>query len=377
MFWKKFFIVLGVLVILAFLAQLMVAPRMKDFLTGAAKDRLGLEISVGDCNLSVLKRKIVLTDIKVMNPGKEGDYFFKAKEVSADFYLIPILFNKQVLRTVSLTGPEVILTLGEDGKLRLPEIKKPDKGPSKRPAGSLLFKKFSVTGGSLQFIDQRVSSPAIITQFSGIDGQVVNSVSLSDRSVITSVNMKGDIEGQGHFSVDGKGKFLEKPISFDGRIKIENVPLPKFSPYYGNNLSVKVRKGNLFTDTDAACDKGALNVKTDIKIRDVDLEPVGDPNKTVLFEIKTSDVIEFLRDENNAVSFSFEIKGDLSKPDFKWGDEMVRALRNSMLKAFTDGVVRLLRNPVKAGEKIGEVLGGEAGEAAKKIGEKLQGIIGK
>lgn len=376
MFWKRFFIVAGVLVILAFLAQLMVAPRMKDLLTGAAKDHLGLDISIGDCNMSVLKRKIVLTDVKVLNPEREGDYFFKAKELSADFYLIPILFNKQVLKTVSLTDPEVILTLGEDGKFKLPEIKKTDKGPSKR-AGDLLFKKFSVTGGSLQFIDQKISSPAIITRFSGIDGQVVNSVSLSDRSIITSINVKGNIEGQGSFSVDGKGKFLEKPISFDGKVKIENVPLPKFSPYYGNNLSVKVRKGNLFVDTGAVCDKGALNVRTGVKIQDVDLEPVGDPNKTVLFEIKTSDVIEFLRDEDNAVSFSFEIKGDLSKPDFKWGDEMARALRNSMLKAFTDGVVRLLRSPVKAGEKIGEILGGEAGETAKKIGEKLQGILGK
>ena len=377
MFWKRFFIVIGILVILAFLAQLLIAPRLKDLLTKAIRDSLGIEVSVGDCELSMLKRKIVLSDVAIMNPEKKDDYLLKAKQISADFYFLPILFNRQILRVVSLTEPEAILYLDESGKFRIPEIKRDEKKVPGRGTGELLFKKLEVKNGNFKFIDQKVSKPATITQISNINGKVVNSISLSDRAVITSVNVRGAIEGQGTFSVDGKGAFLQKPLSFDGTVKLNKVPLQKFSPYYGSNLSVKVNRGDLYLDTTALCEKGLLNVKSEVRIENVDLEPVGDPTQTVLFEIKTSDVIEFLKDEDNAVKFSFEINGDLSKPDFKWGAEMTRALRNSMLKAFTDGVIRLFRTPEKAGETIGELLGGEAGEAAKKIGEKLQGILGK
>ena len=378
MFWKRFFIVFGILVILAFIAQLLAAPYMKNLIIKTAKESLGVDVTIGDCALSVLKRNIVLDDVTVLNPEKKDDYLLKVKELNADFYLLPLLFNRHILDTVTITNPEAILYLDEAGKLKIPQFKKKEGG---KKSSELLFKKLAINNGNFKFIDQRVSKPATITQFSAIDCGVVNSISLSDWTVITSVNAKGNIEEQGKFSVDGKGKFLEKPQSFDGNIKIENLPIPKFSVYYGNLLPVKVKKGNLFVDTKAACDKGNLDVKSQVSIQDLDLEPIGDPSQTVLFELKTTDVITFLKDENNTVKFSFEISGDLSKPDFKWGAEMARALRNSMLKAFTDGVMRLFNTPGKAGEVIGNMIGGDAGEAAKKLGNKinkeLEKIMGK
>lgn len=372
MFWKRFFIVIGILIILAFIAQLMAAPYVKGLIIKVVKESLGVDVTIRDCAVSVLKKNVILEDVAVLNPEKKDDYLLKAKELSADFYFLPFLFNRYILDRIAIKDPEVILYLDEGGKMKLPQMKK--KGPGAKKKGELLFRKLAIGNGNLKFIDQHVSSPATITQFSAVDCEVVNSISLSDRAVITSVNSKGNIEGQGRFSVDGKGRFLEKPMSFDGTIRIGNVPLPKFSPYYAENLSVKVNRGNLFIDTKALCDKGNLNVKSEVRIEDVDLEPIGDPSQTVLFELKTSDVITFLRDENNSVKFSFEISGDLSKPDFKWGAEMARALRRSVLKAFTDGVMRA---PAKAGEVIGNMIGGEAGEAAKKIGAELEKILGK
>lgn len=380
MFWKRFFIVIGILVILAFVAQLLSAPYVKGLLIKATKEYLGAEVSIGDCALSVLRQKIILKDIAVLNPDNKDDYLLRAKEISVDFYLLPLLFNRQVLRTVAFTNPEVILYLDEGGKLKIPELKKGKKAPKKK-SGEFLFKRLVVTGGNFKFIDRQVSKPATITQFSGIDGSIVNSVSLADRTVITSINVKGRIEGQGTFSIDGKGELLDKPISFDGTIKIEDIPLAKFSPYYGSNLSVKVKKGNLFADTKAGCDRRNLNVKTDVRIEDVDLEPVGDPTQTVLFEIKTQDVIDLLKDENNAVRFSFEIEGDLNKPDFKWGAEMAKALRNSMLRALGEGVIRSPEKAVevisKAGEAVGNMIGDDAGEAIRKLGEKINKGIEK
>ena len=375
MFWKRFFIVIGILIILAFLAQLLVAPYVKGLIIKVARESLGVDVTIGNCALSVLKRNIILDGVAILNPENKDDYLLKAKELNVDFYLLPLLFNKCVLNTVTITNPEAILYLDEAGKLKLPQMKKKEAGAKKQ--GELLFRKLVIGNGNFKFIDQHVSKPATITQFSGIDCKVVNSISLSDRTIITSVNGKGNIEGQGKFSVDGKGKFLEKPVSFDGGIKIENVSIPKFSPYYGDSLSVKINKGNLFVYTKASCDKGNLDVKSEVRIEDVDLEPIGDPSQTVLLELKTIDVINFLKDENNTVKFSFEISGDLSKPDFKWGAEMARVLRNSMLKAFTGGVMRLFKAPAKAGEAIGNMLGGEAGEAAKKIGKELEKILGK
>ncbi len=378
MFWKRFFIVVGILIILAFIAQLMVGPYVKNLIIQSAKQSLGIDISIGDCNLSVLKRKIVLERIYVPDPRHKEGYLLKAKEVSADFYLVPLLFNKQIVRTISLSDPEVIFYRDEKGGLQIPQLNaSEEKKPAKTVRSGILFERLLVNNGSLRFIDQRVSKPATITTFSMISCDLRNLPSITKGIVITSIDAKGRIEGQGKFSVTGKGDFLSKPMSFDGEIKIEDVPLPKFAAYYGNNLSIAVKKGDLNIYTKARCDKGNLGVRADVRIDDIDLEPIGDPTQTILFELKTSDVLEFLKDGNNSVNFNFEVNGDLNKPDFKWGPEMQRALRQAMLRTFTGGVMRLLKEPAKAGEKIGEMIGGEAGETAKKIGKELEKILGK
>ncbi len=378
MFWRRFFIVVGVLIILAFAAQLLISPYVKNLIIDNAKRSFGVSVSIGNCNLSVLQRRIVLYDIKVANPENKDDYLIKAKQLSADFYLIPLLFNKQVLRTVSLTDPEAILYLDESGALKIPEMKtSPDQKAVKKPKPGILFARLIATNGNFKFIDRKVSKPATITEFSAIGCDIENSPSLFEGKIITKADIKGKIEHQGKFTIKGKGDFLSKPISFDGDIKIESVPLEKFSPYYANSISIIVKKGNLFIDTKALCDKGNLDVKNKVRIENIDIQPIGDPTQTVLFELKTSDIIELLKDENNAVNFEFNITGDLNKPDFKWGPAMMRALKGAVLRNFTRGVARILQDPAQASQKIGEMIGGEAGEKVKKIGEKLQKILGK
>jgi len=245
MFWKRFFIVLGILVILAFIAQLLAAPYVKSLIIKGAKESLGVDVTIGECTLSIAKRNIILGDIVIVNPQNKDDYLLKVKELTAEFYLLPLLFNKCILETVVITNPETVLYLGEDGKLKLPQLKKEDKAAKPKRQDELLFKRLVINNGNFKFIDQHVSKPATITQFSSINCDVVNSISLSDRAIITSINAKGNIEGQGKFSVDGKGKFLEKPLSFDGDINVENVSIPKFSAYYSESLPVVVNKGNL------------------------------------------------------------------------------------------------------------------------------------
>ena len=79
MFWKRFFIVIGILVILAFVAQLLAAPYVKGLVIKGLKDSLGVDVTIGDCAVSVLKRKVILDDVTVLNPDRKDDYLLKAK----------------------------------------------------------------------------------------------------------------------------------------------------------------------------------------------------------------------------------------------------------------------------------------------------------
>lgn len=390
MFWKRFFIFIGTVIILAFLAQLIVAPYLKDIIVRKAKDVLGVEVSVGNCALSILKGRIVLEDVNVPSPQYKGEYLIKAKELTVDFYLIPLLFKKQVLQVFSLTQPELILHRDKSGTLQFPQFTKPEGEKQTQKAKSeMLVKRLLIKNGSLKLVDHSVSTPPTVITFSDINCDITNSLSLAERKVLTHIDANGKIKGEGKFSVDIRGNFLSKPRSFNGDIKIENVSLSKFTPYYGENLSIIVKSGSLNVDSKISCVKENLDTPVNVRIENVDVEPIGDPTQTILFELKTSDVIEFLKDENNSAKFSFNITGDLSKPDFKWGSVIQRALREAMLRAFIEGVGRflqktakqvgekILEKPAEVGEQIGEIIGGEAGEKAKKIGEQLQKILGK
>lgn len=378
MFWKRLFIIVGIMVILAFLAQLLAAPYLKDVVIKKTKQSLGIDLSVGNCAVNVLSRKVVFENVTIPNPDNKDDYLFKAKELSVDFYLTPLLFNKLVLQTISITNPELILYRDEKGTMKFIEIKKDAQekaGPPQKP--SALFGRLIINNGNLKFIDQRVSKPSTIIMLSEVNCDVVNNFSIVASKVITNIYAKGKIEGRGGFLIKGKGDFVSRPPTFDAEINLANVPLEEFSPYYGKNLSVVVRRGDLNMTTKARCDKGMLDVGSDITVENAELEPKGDPSQTIFLEMKTSDVIDFLKDENNTIRFSFKVSGNLNDPDFRWGPEVQRALKNAMLRSISDGVLRLLNKPAQVGEKIGTIVGGEAGENIKKIGKELQKIIGK
>lgn len=383
MFWKKFFIFIGTVIILAFLAQLIVAPYLKDIIARKAKDALGVEVSIGNCALSILKGRIVLEDVNVPSPQYKDEYLIKVKELSVDFYLIPLLFKKEILQVLSLTRPELILHRDETGTLRFPQFKKTqeDKKSKAKTESQILIKRLLVKKGSLKLVDHKVTTPPTVTTFSDINCDIVNSLSLAERKVLTHIDAKGKIEEQGKFSINGKGNFLLKPRSFDGDMKFESVPLPKFTPYYGENLSIIVKSGDLNLDSKALCDKENLDIKNTVRIENVDVEPIGDPSQTILFELRTADVIKYLKDEKGVIGpFEFEVGGNLEKPEFRLGPAIQRALKQAMMRSIYDGVQQLLENPERAGEKIeeiGKILGGEAGEKAKKIGEQLQKILGK
>lgn len=379
---KKFFIVIGVLIILAFLVQLLAAPYLKGLITKKAKEALGVEVTIGNCALSVLQGKVVLENLTVPNPQYKDEYLIKAKELGVDLYLIPLLFKKQILQALLLTQPELILHRDETGTLQTPQFKKPEgKEPAKETKSEILIKRLLVKNGNLKLVDHFASRPPTVITFSDINCDIINSLSIIDGKVMTSIDMKGKIEERGKFSINGKGDLLLKPRSFDLNIKLESVPLPKFTPYYGENLSILVKSGNLTLDSKALCDKENLNVKNTVKIENVDVEPIGDPTQTLLFELRTADVIKYLKDENGAIGpFEFEVAGNLEKPEFRLGPVIQRALKQAMMRSVYDGVQRILENPEKAKEKIeeiGKILGGEAGEKAKKIGEQLQKILGK
>lgn len=378
MFWKKFFIVIGILIIGVFFAQLIAAPYIKGTIIDAAKKATGTDISIQNCAVSVLKRRVVIEDITVSNPEYKDDYLFKTKEMSVDFYLMPFLFNKYILRTISMTNPEIILHLDGRGALNAPLFKKEGgENTGIKASPEVLFGRFLIKNGNLKFIDHRVSNPATITVFSGIDADVSNSLSGKNGTILTEVKIAGKIESEGQFTAQGKGNLVSAPVNFVSQITVKDIPLPKFSSYYKGNLSIIVKSGNLSGYAKALCENGNLNLQGDVKIDDIDLEPLGDPSQTILFELKTSDVINFLKDENNAVNFSFEINGDLLNPDFKWGPEVLRAVKKAMFRAITEGVGRLFQSPAEAGERIGKIIGAETGEKIKKIGRELQKILGK
>ncbi len=381
MFWKRFFIVVGVIIILAFLAQLLAAPYLKDLITKKAKEALGIEVSIGNCALSILRGKITLENVAIPSPQYKDEYFFKAKELGIDFYIIPFLFKKQILQTLSLTQPELIFHRDETGTLKYPQFKKPEgKGVGKKPKFEILIKRLLVKDGNLKLVDHYVTKPSTVISFSDIYCDIINSSSVLEKKVLTLIDAKGKIEERGKFSLNGKGDFISKPISFDGDIKFESVSLPKFTPYYGKNLSIVIKSGSLNMDSKALCDRGNLDITNKVRIENVDVEPIGDPSQTILFELPTIYVIQFLRDEKGTISFEFKIGGNLEKPDFRFGPEIQRALKQAMMRRISDGVQRLLERPQKAGEKIeeiGKILGGEAAEKAKEIKEKLEQIFGK
>lgn len=188
--------------------------------------------------------------------------------------------------------------------------------------------KFVIKDGSANFSD--LSLPLLFkTYIHDLSGQILGISTTKD--VVTYVKLSGGVDEYGMAQVNGKLNTKAPKDFADVAVNFDNLDLKQYTPYSLEFLGYKIAGGKLYLNLGYVIDKGKLNSKNQIIIKQIELgeeKAGGSPWPLRL-------VVALLEDSDGVIDIDLPIEGDVNAPDFKYGKLVWQVIGNILTKAIT------------------------------------------
>jgi hypothetical protein len=283
----------------------------------------------------VLKRKIRIRQWKILKP-----YFF--------FYR-----TKEGV----LVGPWVAVKKGE--KVKEASERREGKGEE---AVQVKIDQIQIRKGSIDFEDLKTDgSPGQIRlRELDLDIRNIQYPIISTHSLIElKGKMKGKMKGKTkEGEVYAKGWIDLKNMDLETSLKIREIELKIFEPYYRKKVSAEIESGYMDMDAKIAVKRRMIDAPGQLELVDLRIKEGG-----TVFWIPAKALVSLLKDKRNRIKVKFHVKGNMDDPQFKLQETFLTRIAISMAES--------LGLPIKVvGEKILE----GSGKGAEGLMEGLKSI---
>ena len=175
----------------------------------------------------------VFDDVTVKEPDGIND-FIRAKRITINLGLLPLLEKRIALTEITLEGPEVNLSRNTDGKLNIDDLLKPQ--PS---AGvEVSFNEVKIKEGVLFWRDQAIDNPGFSETIRNLNVSLDNLRRGHKGNIKISGEIPGGAGASGLISLSGTAKLppgttslMETDINANADIK--HFEIGRYWPYYG------------------------------------------------------------------------------------------------------------------------------------------------
>ena len=297
--------------------------------------------------------KVSIKDIRLNGKKTEKLIAFK----SLDLEKISFAKNDLAISGVSLNSPFIKAHLSKERKFNLSQIVKEDKNKAKTEAkpeskktaskkdGELKFsvKNFSLKNGEVDFSDASLFMP-FATTISKLNGKLTD----IDKKRPSSGEFQGVVGKNGFAQITAKLFPFELKQNTDIKLDFKDIDLTDITPYSGQFVGYKIKKGKLNLNLNYSVVDSKLNGSNFINFDSLTLGEKVDSKDAV--NLPLSLAISILSDQNNQINIDLPVEGNLDDPDFKYGGVIWAAVK----KLFADITLvpfRFLGNALGLGSK--------------------------
>lgn len=298
--------------------------------------------------------KISIKNIALNDKDREKLFAFKSLNINK------ILFFKNDLELsgVSLNSPFIKAHLSKEREFNLSKIvKKEDKNKaqseqkseSKKAASkkdnelNFSIKNFSLNNGEVDFSDASLFMP-FATKISNLNGKLTD----IDKKRPSSGEFKGTVGKNGFSQITAKLFPFELKQNTDIKLDFKDIDLIDITPYSGQFLGYKIKKGKLNLNLNYSVVDSKLNGSNLINFDTLTLGEKVDSKDAV--NLPLSLAISILSDQNNQINIDLPVEGNLDDPDFKYGGVIWAAVKK-LFADITLAPFRFLGNALGLGGK--------------------------
>ena len=297
--------------------------------------------------------KVSIKDIRLNGKKAEKLVAFKSLELEK----ISFAKNDLAISGVSLNSPFIKAHLSKERKFNLSQIVKEDKNKAKTEAkpeskkaaskkdDELKFsvKNFSLKNGEVDFSDASLFMP-FATTISKLNGKLTD----IDKKHPSSGEFQGVVGKNGFAQITAKLFPFELKQNTDIKLDFKNIDLVNVTPYSGQFVGYKIKKGKLNLNLNYSVTDSKLNGSNFINFDSLTLGEKVESKDAV--NLPLSLAISILSDQNNQINIDLPVEGNLDDPDFKYGGVIWAAVKK-LFADITLAPFRFLGNALGLGSK--------------------------
>ena len=297
--------------------------------------------------------KVSIKDIRLN--GKKAEKLIAFK--SLDLEKISFAKNDLAISGVSLNSPFIKAHLSKERKFNLSQIVKEDKNKAKtetkpetkktasKKEDELKFsvKNFSLKNGEVDFSDASLFMP-FATTISKLNGKLTD----IDKKRPSSGEFQGVVGKNGFAQITAKLFPFELKQNTDIKLDFKDIDLTDITPYSGQFVGYKIKKGKLNLNLNYSVVDSKLNGSNFINFDSLTLGEKVDSKDAV--NLPLSLAISILSDQNNQINIDLPVEGNLDDPDFKYGGVIWAAVKK-LFADITLAPFRFLGNALGLGSK--------------------------
>ena len=297
--------------------------------------------------------KLSVKDIRLDDKNKEKLIAFKSLKVDK----ISLFKNNLEITGVALNSPFIKAHLSKEREFNLSKIVKEDKNKvqseqkteSKKVASkkddelNFSIKNFSLNNGEVDFSDASLFMP-FATKISNLNGKLTD----IDKKRPSFGEFKGTVGKNGFSQITAKLFPFELKQNTDIKLDFKDIDLIDITPYSGQFLGYKIKKGKLNLNLNYSVVDSKLNGSNLINFDTLTLGEKVDSKDAI--NLPLSLAISILSDQNNQINIDLPVEGNLDDPDFKYGGVIWAAVKK-LFADITLAPFRFLGNALGLGSK--------------------------
>jgi Domain of Unknown Function (DUF748) len=260
--------------------------------------------------------------------------------------------------------------------LMLPGLTETESGRKNREAGrsyapTVTISKVVLQDGVVELFDTTVSRPPLKTRLERLDAVIhdIEAPALKSKTRFELVAIVRGIRRDGRAKVSGWVGPARRNSS--SQITLEGVDLVSLQPYLIKVGEAHVRKGTLDLRLNSEVQADRLDGKGKIILRDLELAPSRGFLETFM-GIPRNALINFLKNNENAIDVDFVLVGDTSNPRFSINEAIATRVAMGMAAELGVGIRGLAEDFGTLGRRSIE---GAAG-VAERVGSVVRGLFG-
>jgi hypothetical protein len=306
--------------------------------------------------------------VQYEHPGSK-ERFFQAEEIRIYPSLLTFLKSSLHIKEVAFLQPSFFFYRSREGHLVGPwvttkeesEGKDISRGEEKKrgEAVEVQIDRIRIQKGSIDFEDRKIGAPPPQLHWRELDFEM-RDLRYPLASLHSPIEVNGKLKGKTQEgSITLEGWIDAKTMDMDTSLKIREIEIKTFEPYYRKRVSAEIESGTVSMDSKIAVKEKRIDAPGELDLINLHIKEGGG----TVFWIPAETLVSLLEKKDHQIKAKFHVKGNVENPQFN--------LQETLLTQVAISFARALGYPIDViGEKaVQSTLIGERG-----LAEELRSI---